>query len=166
MSPVALYWVVIGSIALVLFLFSLREILLLLTVPKGHPDRGFYWFNSVFLLLCIAAVLYGGSYIDLGRRTFEELMKPYPTARYAYERNGVIHDTMWVYVTHDDPEAVREFYRKEAARANISFIEDNANPELLSFTLPSGPMFLTIKKEDGEVVLYFSRNGEIKRVNK
>lgn len=161
MSETTLFWIAISAIACLFFLVSLREIILLISVPKGHPDRGFFWFNAVFLLVAVAGVIYGGAYLDAGRRGFESLLSPYPHARYAYERNGVIHGTTWVYVTNDDGALVRAFYRDLAEREHLELVVDDADHSRLSFTLPSGRLFLTIKNEDGSNVLYFSREGEI-----
>jgi hypothetical protein len=161
MTHVAYYWVFVGVLVLVIFFVSLREALSLLSLPKGHPDRGGCWFNSLFLLLFAGAVLSGATYLDLHRVLLEQLLSPYPQARYAYERNGVAHGTTWVYVTKDTKDAVRNFYYREAKEKHFSIIADDSSPERISLVLPSGMLFLTIKQEGGKIVLYYSRDGKV-----
>ena len=161
MSNLDTLWVFTGFFFLILVGISIRELLLLLRIPPRHPDRGIYWFNFLFLLVAAGAVLYTGYYIDQSRQTLEQMIAVPPSAHYAIERNRLLHDTTWVYVTETTEESVRNFYRTSAEANHITFIEDGAR---MSFTLPSGNIFLTLARENNKTILYFSREGEMKSV--
>jgi hypothetical protein len=164
MSSVVTFWVIVSAIAFVFFLLALRELLLLLRLPPDYPERGLYWFNMLFLFLASIAILCGGYYLDLHRRGFEKLLMPPPHARYAVERNALIHDDTWVYVSASSVDDVRTFYRTYAETYGLSLIEDDHGSVRMSFALPSGNLFLTLTSDSGETVLYFSRIGEIRTV--
>ncbi len=164
MNSVEIYWVVIGLIAFVLVLLSLREVAILWRMAPGHPDHGLYWFNTLFLVAAGGAVVWGGFYVDGGRQTFEALLATPPSARYAIERNPIIHDTTWIYVTSQSENDVRTFYRNYAKANQIVLIEDDRDVVRMSFALPSGNLFLTFRNEGEETVLYFSRLGEVRTV--
>lgn len=163
MNTVDIYWV-IASFSGILALLALREAVILFRLPSFHPDRGLYWFNICFLTIAAGGVLYGGYYVDMGRRMIESLIAIPPSSRYAIERNKIIHDTTWVYVSDQHEEAIRSFYREYARARRITFLEDDHDAVRMSFTLPSGDLFLTLRTEGGKTILYFSRAGEVRTI--
>lgn len=161
MNNVTIFWILIGIVATVFFLLTVREMNLLLRIPKGHPERGYCWFNALFLFASVILIVWFGNYIDSSRRTLESFLPVPEFTRYAIERNSIIHGTNWTYVSKRSIEDVRLFYRQYASENLIPIIEDVNNGVRLSFSLPSGDLFLTLTQEGGGAVLYFSREGQI-----
>ena len=160
------FWFAIGLCVTVLVLLALRELVLLHRLPPSHHERGQCWFNAGVLYLSAVAVLCGGQYVDSGRYALEAMIEPYRGARYAFEQSGVFHSTSWVYETKESKDAVVDFYRTYAKAHNILLLEDESSGTRLSFLLPSGNLFLTIKEEIGLSILYFTREGEVQIVSR
>lgn len=164
MNTINAYWMIVILLSALLALLSMREFLLLARLPPAHPDRGSYWFNVCLLILASGGLLYGGHYIDIGRRTFEALIAIPPSSRYAIERNAIIHDATWVYESGEREDEIRSFYREYARAQHVTFLEDDHDAVRMSFALPSGLLFLTLHTEGKKTILYFSRVGEIRIV--
>lgn len=160
------FWTIIVLCALLALGSSFREGILLSRIPKGHPDRGMYWFN-VFFLLCVAmTILYLGLAVDSGRCTFERMIAIPPAARYAVERNRLGADTTWVYVVRASQDEVRAFYISYAAASKVPLVLDDEDASRLLFILPSGELFLTLTPEGERTFLYFSREGKWQTVTR
>lgn len=159
MNYLLLYWLIVSGVALLIMGLMLHELLFALRAPKEHHNYGLYWFNAFFLACATVAVLWGGYYVDGGRREFESLFVPFPNARYAVEQNALIRNGVWVYETRESASAVLLFYREYVRTQNIDYFEDNEMR--MSFSLPSGSLFLTIKEEGGVSRIYFSREGSV-----
>lgn len=166
MNAVNAYWVTVILLSGLLAFLSMRELFQLSRLHAAHPDRGSYWFNGCFLILASVGILYGGYYADMGRRTIEALIVVPPSSRYAIERNSVIHSTTWVYVSGKREDEIRSFYREYARARHITLLEDDHDAVRMSFILPSGLLFLTLRNEGEKTILYFSRDGEIRTVTR
>ena len=152
------FWMVIVGFMFFFFLLSLREVILIIRMRQDHPERGLYWFNSFFLLLCSVFIYFGAYYLDASRVEFEALMKPYPEARYAHERNSIIRKPEWVYVSQAGKEEIWDYFKAESKRMGVPFVDNTAN-DRMAFELSSGTLYLTLSDEAGVRVLYFSQNG-------
>lgn len=161
MSTINLFWGCVSLVVALIVLLALRELVYFIRLPRAHPDRGPYGFNGIILLIASVAVFWAGAYIDGGRSVVESLVSPYPGARYAFEQSEILHRTSLVYETKDPASAVVAFYRDEAKRSGIQLVVDESSEERLSFLLPSGNLFLTLKERGGMTVLYYSREGTI-----
>ena len=158
MSALSGFWVIVLLLVVFFFLLSLREVFLLIKMRHDHPERGLYWFNSFFLLCASGMCFLGGLYPDAGRVDFEKFFYVYPASRYAHEQNSIVRKEEWVYVSKDTKEAIFNFYKSEAKKRNIEFV-DNRENDRMSFLLPSGPLYLTLHDEGEERTLYFTRMG-------
>ena len=159
MNPLQLFWLIVASASVLLLFLAFREAWLALRTPPSHHDRGISWFNAFFLGVSSFALLWGGYYLDGGRRDFEEIFVAYPESRYAIEENGITRNEVWVYVTEKPSSEVMHFYREYARAQGIMFLEDDGMR--MSFTTPTGKLFLTIKEGGGKSRLYFSRDGRV-----
>lgn len=161
MNNINVLWIFVGSLSFVLMVLSLRELIILARLPRNHPERGLYWFNTIFLLIATAVTISAGYYLDAERRALEHIIPIPASTHYAIERNKLIHDAMWVYTSDATEETIREFYHAYANTNHISYLEDEMR---MSFKLPSGNLFLTLTTEGDTTVLYFSRDGEIRTI--
>lgn len=159
MNDIDILWVFVGSLSFVLLMMSLRELVILTRLPQNHPERGLYWFNTIFLLIATAVTITAGHYLDAEKRALEQIIPIPASTHYAIERNKLIHDAMWVYTSNASEETIREFYHSYADTNQISYLEDEMR---IVLTLPSGNLFLTLTTEGDTTVLYFSRDGEIR----
>lgn len=166
MSPGETYWGVVGFSAALLLLLALREYVLLRRLPHGHRERGEGWFTAMLLCLASATVIGVGFFIDNSRRGLENILPAYPSARYAFEESDVFHGASWVYKTKDSSLRVANFYRTYAEENKLQFFEDRSDYTRMSFVLPEGTLFLTIKEIDGTTILYFTRDGQVRIVTR
>ena len=159
MTPIQYYWAVIGFVSLLLLLLAMRELWFALRTPSLHQERGMFWFNAIFLLTSSILLLWGGYYLDGARREFENIFVAYPDSRYAIEENSIIHNGVWVYRTNSKREDVVRFFRDYALANGMNVLEDG--DMRMSFSTPTGNLFLTIVEENGTLRLYFSREGTV-----
>ena len=164
MNITTLFWLIVIGLALFFALLAVREMFLLVRIPRGHPERGMYWCNVFILPMFAIGVLFLGHIIDTKRISIEEIIPTPPATQYAIFRNGLFVETEWVFATQQTTLEVRNFYRQYAKMAHITSIEDERDATRMSFALPSGNLFLTVREEGGHTLLYFSRDGEIRTV--
>ena len=164
MNTQTFFLLIVGGIALFFALLAVREFLLLIRIPRGHPDRGMYFSNLFILPICAVGVLFLGHIIDTKRILIEEIISTPPATEYAIFRNGLFEDREWVFVSTETPLAVRDFYRQYARTKQIPFMEDERDAMRMSFALSSGNLFLTLEVEEIQTVLYFSRDGKIESI--
>lgn len=157
-----IFWVFTGAIGAALFIFLLFEYQNFHRIPTGHPERGLYGFNIAFLSLALVGIFAGALYLEDRRHGLEALITAYPHARYAPERSGLRGESAWVYITPDDPTDIVRFYRSVASSSGETF-ELDLRGDTPRFLLTNGgeSVFLTIRREGGRSVLYYSHEGEV-----
>ena len=165
MSDTLIFWLASFGLFLLFIFLVLREYRMIRTLESGHPERGYYFFN-VFFFFCTAWVaLYVGYVIQEDRLKLVTYVPEYPYGRYAIERGRFFDTGNWVYVAHDDIATIRAFYENYArARGWHTIVDDEQGTVRVSFSLPDGNFFLTMRIEDGVTLLYFSTEGEVRVV--
>ena len=167
MTNTEIFAILIVVIVSICFWGAFRELYMLSRLPAHHPDRGPYWFNSLFLFVAVLAVATGFLYLNERKNSFEALIMPYPNSWYAFERNAFVQTGVWIYESEKGADDILLFYRDYAAKLGVPMSMDhNDGVERGAFTFPYGELFLTIKDEDGTSVLYFSLEGKKKLVNR
>ncbi len=164
MNIPSFFWLVVSGLALLFASLTVREFLMLSRIPRGHPDRGMYWCNLFILPIFTFGVLFLGHTIDTKRIHIEEIISPPPRTEYAIFRNGLFEGREWVFISLLTTDEIRNFYRSYAHTRGIPFMEDERDAMRMSFALPSGNLFLTLRTEGAQTVLYFSRDGKIETV--
>lgn len=160
-----IFWDVIIVLVILLTVFALLEFRAFLKTPEGHPHRGLYLFNIFFLLCVIGGVLWGGRYLEDRRIILQSMIPEYPYADYRPERNGLLDRDVWVYSTNDTTLAVEEFYRNVTSSEKETFYIDHTPDGAIMFIEHSGKeIFLTVKEENGNRILYYSRHGNVRTV--
>ncbi len=163
MNDTIIFWSASIALTLLFLFFVFHEYRSMRTIESGHPERGFYWFN-VFFFFCTACVaLFVGYIIQEDRLQLMAYVPEYPHGRYAVERGKFFDSANWVYVSPDDMNAVSAFYQNYArARGWDTILGRGGDVVRISFILPDGNFFLTLRREDSQTVLYFSTQGEVR----
>lgn len=160
-----IFWDAIIALVVFLTVCAFLEFRAFLKAPPGHPERGLYVFNILFLFCVTGGVLWGGRYLEERRIILQAMIPEYPYADYRPERGGLLDRDVWVYSTSDATSSIVEFYRDVASGPSETFYIDGAGSNTRMFIERSGKeIFLTIKDENGKRMLYYSRNGSARTV--
>jgi hypothetical protein len=123
-------------------------------------DRGRHWFNVSILCALVLGAMYFTYALELHRKHLDLLITPYPSARYAPERESFPKTEKWVYVSRDSADAIITFYQQESARASFALVVNKGTTtSRLLFSRNEEQLFLTIENEGDVRVLYYSREG-------
>jgi hypothetical protein len=151
-------------IALLLFLLGIEFRHAFRTVIPDR-DRGMRWFNVVILLIMVLAAYYGTYLLELHRKRLLSLIPAYPSARYAPERESFSGSEKWVYVSGEQADTIIAFYQQESTRVPYTLLVDKSmTTSRLLFSRDGEQLFLTITSEGDKQILYYSRDGEVRRV--
>ena len=123
-------------------------------------DTGIRWFNALILLMMVLGVLYLTCALELHRKRLSALIDPYPSARYAPERESFTGNERWIYVTPDHAENIIAFYQQASLRSGYALLIDKGTTTTrLLFSRAGKQIFLTIENENDTRVLYYSQDG-------
>jgi hypothetical protein len=154
-------------IALLLFLLGIefRHAFRHTVIPDR--DRGMRWFNVVVLFIMVLATYYGTYALELHRKRLLLLIPAYPSARYAPERESFSGSEKWVYVSGEHMDAIVNFYQEVSTRVPYTLLLDKGTTtSRLLFSRDGEQLFLTIASEGDKQILYYSRDGEVRRVTR
>lgn len=159
------FWIYGGALLLFLLLIVGREIFHVWQSRYHALHRVPHLFNISILLLLILATSYGMQRLEAHRKRFETTFLPYPMSHYKAERQSFQFGDDWVYATDDTPETIIAFYKREAANGRYTLTVNNATSTArLLFQQDGEEFFLTIVSEGDERVLYYGKDGSIKRI--
>lgn len=155
------------SAALIIFLLILLGAQFFRSSRKTplDADGGIRWFNALVLLSMVLGVIYLTYELELHRKRLYVLIDPYPSARYAPERESLTGNERWVYVTPDDVENIIMFYQQALLRSGHTLIIDKGTTTArLLFSRAGKHLFLAIENEDDTRVLYYLEDGSARIV--
>lgn len=128
-------------------------------------DRTRARFNAGILFILILATIYLTYMIEMHRKHLDVLIAPFPSARYAPERESLTSSERWVYVTHQQTDEIVAFYRQYSSGAGYTLVVDSGTTtSRLLFSRDGKQIFLTIENENDTRVLYYSEDGNARIV--
>jgi len=167
MNVLILPWSLLCVLIVILLLLCVREVLIVARLSAGHPERNAAIFNAIVLLLFLLSGVYGTRMLFNHDAYFASAFTRYPNARYAPERELLDNSNAWVYVTKDAPSLVLLYYREHATASGYTVTSDDASSSnRLLLRHGTEQLFLTALTEQGETILYFSTQGELRVVAK
>ena len=164
MMDIEVYWLGFISLTLFLTILSLRELYFITHYPKGHPEKGMHIFNALMLAVFAVVIIFAGTYVDIGRKTLEQMIMVPSSAHYAIERNQLAHSDTWIYSTLDSATRVKSFYKSMSSEKHIPMNQDSVDDNHMEFDTKDGKLFLTIQTEGEHTILYFSKRGTVQMV--
>lgn len=158
-----MFWPIVYSSIIIIAVLFLREVWLLMRLPKEYPDRGLYFFNVFFLFLCIVLVICGSYYLDARKAPLEALLPPYPAAVFVPDRSILNGGTIWVYEATANENNIVDFYKGYARERNKGIIIDSSNKDLMRMRIETddAPLFLTIVDLGTVRELNYSFDGKV-----
>jgi hypothetical protein len=115
----------------------------------------------------VLAAYYGTYALELHRKRLLSLIPAYPSARYAPERESFSGSEKWVYVSREQADSIILFYQQESTRVPYTLLIDKSTTTYrLLFSRDGKQLFLTITSEGDRRILYYSQDGEVRRVSR